>query len=194
AAFLDRCRIGEEHVTDELWTSLVARVGIRAAATGATVLRAGGLPLRSLLERALMPMRAVAVVADRYAQALRPRRADRRGAAWLARLVTEFTAALAVLSLFGLRFGVLTPVVWIVLAAMMLTFVALAPVTTLLTIVGIAVVGLAMDIPEIWLPDEAPAWVHQQLPLNRGIGTITILLALLLISSQTPMACGRHDG
>lgn len=112
------------------------------------------------------------------------RAAPTAGAAWLARLVTESTAALAALSLFGFRFGVLTPVVWIVLAAMMLTFVALAPVTTLLTIVGIAVAGLAMVIPEAWLPEEAPAWVHRQLPLNRWIGTITILLALLLISSQ----------
>jgi hypothetical protein len=105
------------------------------------------------------------------------RAAPTAGAAWLARLVTESTAALAALSLFGFRFDVLTPVVWIVLAAMMLTFVALAPVTTLLTIVGIAVAGLAMVIPEAWLPEEAPAWVHRQLPLNRWIGTITILLA-----------------
>lgn len=72
--FLGRCRIGEEDVGQELWTPLIARVGTRATATTLTVARAAGLPLRSVLDKVLLPLRWIAVGAHRLAQIVYRRR------------------------------------------------------------------------------------------------------------------------
>jgi hypothetical protein len=182
AVFLQRCHIGEEHITDELGTSLVARVGLRAAATTLTVARGAGLPLKSILDKLLGPVRGVSLIANRYAQALRPRPADRHDLAWVARIATEVLAALAFLDVLGVSFGVLRPLIWGGFSAMLLTLLAFAPLTTALTIGGVGLVGLAMAWPDGWLPDDAPRWLVDLLPLKGWIGIPVILAALLIVS------------
>jgi predicted acylesterase/phospholipase RssA len=180
--FLEACRIGEEHVIDELWTSLVARVGLRAGATTLTVARAAKLPLRSFLDKALVPVRAVALIANRYAQALRPRRAESHGPAWMARIATEVFAALALADLFGVELGVAGPFVWAAFSALLLGLLPFAPLTTLLTVVGVGLTGLAMSIHDRWLPDATPEWLVDRLPLTRWVGVPLILVTLVVIT------------
>jgi len=180
--FLKVCRIGEEHVVDELWTSLVARVGLRAAATSLTVVRAAKLPLRSFVDKALVPVRAVALIANRYAQALRPRRAESHGPAWAARIATEVLAAVALADLFGVELGVAGPFVWAAFSALLLSLLPFAPLTTLLTVAGIGLTGLAMAMQDRWLPDATPDWLVHWLPLDGRIGIPLILATLLVIT------------
>jgi hypothetical protein len=182
AVFLQQCHIGEEHITDELGTSLVARVGLRAAATTLTVARGAGLPMKSILDKLLVPVRGVSLIANRYAQALRPRPADRHDLAWVARIATEVLAALAFLDVLGVNFGVLRPFIWGGFSAMLLTLLAFAPLTTALTIGGVGLVGLAMAWPDSWLPDDAPRWLVDLLPLKGWIGIPVVLAALLIVS------------
>lgn len=179
--FLSRCRIGEEKVRDELWSSLTARVGLRAAATTLTVARGAGLPVvQGVLNKALAPVRVVAVVADRYAAALRPRQAEERGLAWVARLATEALAGLAFLDLAFLDLGQLAPFVWLALAGMLLTIALTAPLTTLLLILCVCGLGLLSAAREEWRPDNWPTWL---LPLDRLWAFTGTTILLTVISS-----------
>jgi predicted acylesterase/phospholipase RssA len=182
--FLDRCRIGEEHVTDELWTSLVARVGLKATATTLTVGRSAGLPLRSLVNKALIPVRGIALIANRYSRALRPRRAGHHGPAYFGRITTELLAVLCVIDLLGVGFGRVGPFIWAGFSALLLTLFVCAPLTTVLTVGGIGLPGLAMTLEDRWLPDGAPDWVRTIVPLPGWIGMPLILVSLVVISFQ----------
>jgi predicted acylesterase/phospholipase RssA len=182
--FLERCRIGEEHVIDELWTSLVARVGLKATATTLTVGRTAGLPLRTLVNKGLIPVRGIALIANRYSQALRPRRAGQRGPAYFGRISTELLALLCVVDLLGVGYGRVGPVVWGGFSALLLTLFVCAPLTTVLTVGGIGMVGLAMSLEDRWLPDGAPDWVRTVVPLPGWIGIPLILVSLVVIPFQ----------
>lgn len=181
ADFLARCRIGEEQVADERWSSLLARVGTRAAATTLGVLRGAALPFAGVVDKVLAPVRGLTAIASRYTQTVRPRRGDRRGTMWVARVATAAVGAAALLNLVGVEYGVLTPFVWSAFGALLLTYVLVAPLTTLLTIVGVALVGLAASIPSSWT-DRLPASWAARLPIDRWLAAALVATALTVIS------------
>lgn len=75
----------------------------------------------------------------------------------------------------------LTPFVWSALGALLLTYVLVAPLTTALTIVGVALVGLAASIPPSWTGWLPGSWAAR-LPINRWLAAAIVVAALTLIS------------
>ena len=190
ADFLARCRIGEEQVVGELWSPLVARVGSRAVAATTSVVRGARLPLGGVVTKAVAPIQGVSSIASRYAEAIRPRQRG-KPTVWLGvRLLTEVVALAAALSLAGLDFGFLTPFIWLMLGAFLLTFVLLAPATTLLTVALIVPVGLGSAIPESW-EKHLPRELATHLPLNRWVSAAAICCALFVIASPKVDAVDR---
>ncbi len=174
--FLVRCRIGEESIGDELSTGLMARVGVRASATALTVLRRADLPLAGILDKGLAPLRGALVIANRYTQAIRPRPGS-RPRAWPSRVGAAVSLA-APLSLSAKNLGVVAPIVWLAVAAVLLVYAVVAPLTSVLTILLVAIVGFASVMPTSWVPASYPHW----LPLERWQAALAITVALVAIS------------
>ncbi len=177
--FLRRNQIGNEQVIDERWSSLLARVGTRAVATTGAVLKEANLPLQSLASRAIGPVRGVSATAHRYVRGLRP---PARSKSYLVAVVALVVPAVAAfLDLFGLDIGFLAPLAWLALAAGLLALVLLAPVTSLVAIVGIAAVGFLAALPDPDPNGKPPPWNLSDLPRLSPVVAITIITIVLTV-------------